>query len=765
MTLTQANPLQAIFQHAPIGIAIVDPAGYYQQVNPALQRLLGYAEAELRGRHFSEVTDPQDLEVTERLFQEMLEGGRDEFRLDKRYRHRDGTIVWAHLSVAAVRDDRGALVHTVSMIEDFGQHRRAEEEIRRTISLLTATLESTADGILVVDRQGNIESFNRKFLELWRIPDEVAVSRLDNRALAFVLDQLKDPAAFLAKVQALYGDPEAESYDVLEFKDGRVFERYSIPQRITGQPVGRVWSFRDVTARRRAEEALRAEHDLLQSVIEGLGDGLFVKDLAGRYLVINSTAAYLLRQPVDAIVGQTDDFLFPDRAARFRESDRRILATGLPETTEELELTPEGQRLFLVTKAPLCDRGGRIAGVIGVVRDLTELKLLEDQLRQAQKMEAVGRLAGGVAHDFGNLITAIMGYSDLLLRAIPGDDARRADVQEIRNTAARAGALTRQLLAYSRRQILEPQVLDVSALVDDVATMLRRVIGEDIQLATFSSRTPARVRADPSQLEQVLMNLAVNARDAMPDGGRLTIATDVVDLDLDFTRQHPGTRPGPFVQLAVTDTGCGMVDDTQDHLFEPFFTTKGPGQGTGLGLATVHGIVNQSGGSIWVESAPCTVSTFAIYLPRVDRSALTQTAPGRDAPAELPRGSETLLLVEDEAAVRSPAAELLTTCGYHVLVAANGTDALELLTQRSTTAPEEALYLMITDVVMPNLSGTDLAARVRARHPDLPVLFTSGYPNVANLHEWLQRSRTAFLQKPFTPEELTRKVRDLLDAR
>jgi two-component system, cell cycle sensor histidine kinase and response regulator CckA len=762
MPLTQANPLQAIFDSAPIGIAIVDPTGHYQQVNAALQRLLGYSETELQGRHFREVTDPVDLEVTERLFQEMLDGSRDEFRLDKRYRHRDGAIVWAHLSVAAVRDGAGALVHTVSMIEDFGQHRRAEEEIRRTVSLQTATLESTADGILVVDRQGNIESFNQKFLELWRIPDEVAVSRLDNRALAFVLDQLVDPAAFLAKVQALYGDPEAESYDVLEFTDGRVFERYSIPQRIAGQPVGRVWSFRDVTAARRAEDALRAQHELLQSVIEGLGDGLFVKDLAGRYLVINSTAAYLLRRPVDEIVGRTDEALFPDRLARFRESDRRILTTGLPETTEELELTPAGQRLFLVTKGPLRDRSGVILGIIGVVRDLTERKLLEDQLRQAQKMEAVGRLAGGVAHDFGNLITAIMGYSDLLLRSIPADDARRADVQEIRNTAARAGALTRQLLAYSRRQILEPQVLDVSALVDDVATMLRRVIGEDIQLTTSPSESPARVRADPTQLEQVLMNLAVNARDAMPDGGHLTIATDAVDLDVEFIRQHPGARPGPFVHLAVTDTGCGMDEDTRAHLFEPFFTTKEPGKGTGLGLATVHGIVNQSGGSIWVDTAPGAGTTFGIYLPRVDRSPTPEAVVGRGAPSDLPRGVETLLLVEDEAVVRAPAAELLKECGYRVLVAASGADALTLLDQLGEhPAP---LHLMVTDVVMPNLKGTELAARVRARQPELPVLFTSGYPNAANLHEWLRQPRTAFLQKPFTPEELARKVRDILDA-
>jgi two-component system, cell cycle sensor histidine kinase and response regulator CckA len=355
-------------------------------------------------------------------------------------------------------------------------------------------------------------------------------------------------------------------------------------------------------------------------------------------------------------------------------------------------------------------------------------------LRHAQKMEAVGQLAGGVAHDFGNLITAILGYADLLLRAMPGDDARRADVQEIRNTAARAGSLTRQLLAYSRRQILTPQVIDLNALVTEMATMLRRVIGEDIILTTVASTAAARVRADPGQIEQVILNLAVNARDAMPDGGRLTIETVVLDVDEERTRRspppQPATTPGPSVRLVVRDSGVGMDARTKAHLFEPFFTTKEPGKGTGLGLATVYGIVQQS---------------------EHDAAA---------AVIDLARGSETLLLVEDEPAVRTPSCDILRESGYHVHAAASGEEALRLLAAPDAPHPD----LLITDVVMPMMKGPELAGRVRDRFPVLPVLFTSGYANSPNMAEWLARPRTSFLQKPFTPEELARRVRDILDA-
>ncbi|HEX7121220.1 MAG TPA: ATP-binding protein, partial [Gemmatimonadaceae bacterium] len=531
-----------------------------------------------------------------------------------------------------------------------------------------------------------------------------------------------------------------------------------IPQRIGGRPVGRVWSFRDVTDPRRAEQALRKGLDLLQAVIEGVGDALFAKDLSGRYLMINSAAARLLRRPVHEVVGHTDEELFPDRAKRFLASDHRILASGAAETTEETEHMAEGLRMLFVTKGPLRDQSGAVVGIIGVVHDYTERKLLEDQLRHAQKLEAVGQLAGGVAHDFGNLITAILGYSDLLLRAMPGDDARRADVQEIRNTAARAGSLTRQLLAYSRRQILTPQVIDLNALVTEMATMLRRVIGEDITLTTVASTAAARVRADPSQIEQVILNLAVNARDAMPDGGRLTIETTALELDDEFTRHAPGSAPGPSVRLVVRDTGVGMDASTKAHLFEPFFTTKEPGKGTGLGLATVYGIVQQSGGAIWVDSELGRGTTFNIALPRVaPRGAEHGAGP---LPGSVARGSETLLLVEDEPAVRTPSCDILRESGYHVHAAASGDEALRLLAAVDAPRPD----LLITDVVMPTMKGTELAGRVRERFPSLPVLFTSGYANSPNMAEWLAQPRTSFLQKPFTPEDLARRVREILDA-
>jgi two-component system cell cycle sensor histidine kinase/response regulator CckA len=389
-------------------------------------------------------------------------------------------------------------------------------------------------------------------------------------------------------------------------------------------------------------------------------------------------------------------------------------------------------------------------------RAYEELSRTQEQLTQARKMEAVGRLAGGIAHDFNNLLTVMIGRSQLLLRRLGAQDPVRRDIELMEQTADRAADLTRQLLAFSRKQVLQPTVLDLNAVVANMAEMLRRLIGEDIALVTALDPALGHVKADLGQIEQIVMNLAANARDAMSKGGRLTLETANAELDVAYARHHVDVRPGPHVMLAVSDTGIGMTPETQAQIFEPFFTTKGPGVGTGLGLATVYGIVKQSGGHIWVYSEPGRGTTFKIYLPRVQEAVDPSAA--RPGLPESARGYETILLVEDELAVRELARDVLRAHGYTVLEARHGREALRISERHSGP-----IHLMLTDVVMPEMSGQELANRLAALRPTMPVVYMSGYTDAAVVHHGVLDPGTIFLQKPFTPDALARKIRQVLN--
>ncbi len=400
--------------------------------------------------------------------------------------------------------------------------------------------------------------------------------------------------------------------------------------------------------------------------------------------------------------------------------------------------------------------GGSPARLVGVGMDIGERKSLEEQLRQSQKMEAIGQLAGGVAHDFNNLLTVILGYAELLSTTLHGNDPRRTDVDEILNAADRAAGLTRQLLAFSRKQVFQPKLLDVKSLVINTSAMLRRVIGEDIELVTKLAPTAATVLADAGQIEQILMNLAVNARDAMPQGGRLLIETMTVVLDDSYAAQHAAVLPGPYVMLAVTDSGIGMSEETKQRIFEPFFTTKERGRGTGLGLATVYGIAKQSGGYVWVYSEAGHGSTFKVYLPLVDAVAIPERP--AIAPGPSPTGTETVLVVEDEQAVRMLSRTLLEHAGYRVFDAAGPPQAADLFRKHA-----DQIDLVLTDVIMPGSSGPSLFARLSDQRPALKVLYMSGYTDNAIVQYAGLSPDIVFLQKPFTADGLLCKVREALD--
>jgi signal transduction histidine kinase/ActR/RegA family two-component response regulator len=419
----------------------------------------------------------------------------------------------------------------------------------------------------------------------------------------------------------------------------------------------------------------------------------------------------------------------------------------------------DGSPVWTLENAALLadERAGDVI-IEGTVTDITDRRLLEEQLRQSQKMEAIGQLAGGIAHDFNNLLTTVLGYSNMALNRLSPHEPIREEIEEIQKAGERAANLTRQLLAFSRKQLFEPKVVDVNARIVDSTRMLGRLIGERIRLVTQLDPSLGTVRADPGQIEQVLVNLVVNARDAMPDGGTLTIRTQNADVDPVSARRHFGAPPGSYVVLSVADTGVGIDSDTQKRIFEPFFTTKDKPLGTGLGLATVYGIVRQSGGQVYVESEPGEGATFFIYLPSVDEAVSPDE--GDTAPTGAAHGSETILLVEDEGPVRELTRRCLEQRGYAVLHAASAEEAIDLLSGHGGP-----LDLLLTDVVMPGASGPDLARRLTGERPDLQVLFVSGYPDDSPGSAGLLEPGAPFLQKPFTADTLARKVRDVLDAR
>lgn len=519
-----------------------------------------------------------------------------------------------------------------------------------------------------------------------------------------------------------------------------------------------VVNFRDDTERRQAEVALRESEERYRTLVEGVRDVIFALSPEGTIRSLNPAFETITGWRRDQWLGQPfERLVHPEDLPLALELLGRVVRGELRPVNQFRVRIAEGDYRVAEFSATPQLVEGQLIGILGIGRDVTERVQLEQQLRQAQKMEAVGRLAGGIAHDFNNILTAITGYADLLLEDLSPTDPRRQDAEEVRKAAQRAAGLTRQLLAFSRQQMLQPSVIDVNALVGDLQKMLGRLLGEDVEFGTRLDPAVGRVKADPGQLEQVLMNLAVNARDAMPQGGKLTLETANVEMDERYAADHYPARPGPFVMIAVSDTGTGMSEETQAHMFEPFFTTKEKGKGTGLGLATVYGIVKQSGGFIWVYSELGHGSTFKIYLPRVgERSERAAEAAPIEAAAS--RGTETVLLAEDEPPVRAIARQVLERHGYTVLEAPSAESALDIATRYSGT-----IHLLLTDVIMPGMNGRELATRLAGIRPEARVIFMSGYTDDAVTRHGVLESGSTYLQKPFTPDAIARKVREVLD--
>jgi PAS domain S-box-containing protein len=517
---------------------------------------------------------------------------------------------------------------------------------------------------------------------------------------------------------------------------------------------------RELAESKRSEQILLANEERLRLLADSVKDhAICTLNAEGRVASWNEGAQRLQGYGGPEILGQPAScFYVPEEQRQGKPAqDLQAAASAGRLEVEAWRTRRDGSCFWAnVVLTARTDEHGKLSGFTQITRDITGRRQLEEQLYQAQKMEAVGRLAGGIAHDFNNLLTIITGYSELLLNRFPPADPAHATLKEIRSAGDRATALTRQLLAFSRKQVLAPQILDLSVVVSDIKTMLRRLIGEDIALRILPGSNLGRVKADAGQIDQVLLNLAVNARDAMPKGGVLVIETRNAELDAASLRVHADVLPGPYVLLAVSDTGCGMDEATRAHLFEPFFTTKEKGKGTGLGLATVYGIVKQSGGHIEVDTVPGKGSTFKVYLPRVAPAPLP---PAAATPVSSPgKGSETILLVEDETAVRQLVNTLLSKQGYKVLEARDGVRALQV-----ASGHPGSIDLLLTDMVMPLMNGHELAQRLTAGHSEMKVLYMSGYTESVFVRGGVARGEMALLHKPFSPDKLAHKVRSVLD--
>ena len=518
----------------------------------------------------------------------------------------------------------------------------------------------------------------------------------------------------------------------------------------------------DVSDRNQANEQLRDER-FANALLESVQVGIVACNERGVLTLFNQVARSWHGLPAEPLPAEKwaehYGWYLSDGRTPLKTQETPLFRALQGERVSDVEMmiVPEqGEaRTVLASGRPILDSEGRKLGAVAAMIDITERKFLEQQFRHSQKMEAVGHLAGGVAHDFNNFLTIITGYGQMIQRNLDPESPMRAHVEEILKSGERAAALTRQLLAFSRRQDFSPRMLDLNTVVSSTENMINLLIGKNIELVTALPAGIGIVSGDPGQIEQVIMNLAVNARDAMSNGGTITIETANVELDEAYARAHMHVKPGSYVMLAVTDSGCGMDATTQAHIFEPFFTTKEPGKGTGLGLATVYGIVKQHGGNIWVYSELNQGTSFKVYFPRIETGAAK--AESHHPVASKLRGSETILVVEDEQAVRSLLVRMLRSLGYWVLEASRADEALMVCLRH-----KGPVHLLLTDVVMPQKSGRDLLDHLRPLRPDIKVLFTSGYTE-ETLHRRVLERNAPFLQKPFTEEMLARKVRDVLD--
>ncbi len=755
--LANQERMRLFFERQNAGMAVTSPTMGWLRVNEGLCRMLGYSREELDDLTWKELTHPDDLQSDLEQFESLLAGDIDEYSMEKRFLRKDGSVIWAELSVGCVRLADGTVDYVLALLVDITQRKEAEDSFR----LFKTLVESSSDAIGMSTPDGRHFYQNQAFTNLFGDvgEDPPATLYVDEDIGKQVFETIMTGERWNGEVKMYAGDRRVLS----------IYLRAYANKDSSGKVIGLVGVHTDITERQQAEQALRESEERYRTLVNNL------PGLAYRCLNDEEWTMLFFSEGAERITGyQAADFIanavrsyagiiYPDDRARVQREVQAGVRAHRPFETEYRLTRADGNIIWVYEKGQgIFDDKGELLWLDGVIIDITEQRLaqeekdrLQAQLIQAQKMESVGRLAGGVAHDFNNMLQAILGYADLALGDLDPKNQLYENLIEIRKAAERSANLTRQLLAFARKQTVSPKVLDLNDTVASMLKMLQRLIGENVGLAWLPGHELWCVEIDPSQVDQLLANLMVNARDAIHDTGKVTIKTDNVIIDQAFCAAKPGMIPGEYVLLMVKDDGCGMDKTTLAHIFEPFFTTKGQDKGTGLGLATVYGIVKQNHGYIDVDTEPGRGTTFSIYLPRV-RAKKTDF---KDIAVKVePKGgTETLLFVEDEQAILGLAVRILERLGYTVLSAETPAEALQLAESYT-----DKIHLLITDVVMPEMNGRDLARQICAMRPEVKCLYISGYTADVIAKHGVLDEKLHFAQKPFTVTELATKVREAL---
>jgi two-component system, cell cycle sensor histidine kinase and response regulator CckA len=750
------------FESAAIGMALVAPEGRFLEVNASLCGIVGYTADELLSLTYQDITHADDVDLDVEYARQVLAGEIRSYSMEKRYIHKSGAIVWIQLSVSLVTDADGAPVHFVAQIQDITERKHAQEELELSEARLAEAQQTAHIGSWEWIADTGAVTMSSELRRIYAVDadEDIALDRLILERV-HPLDRERLIAAS-NRVLTLSDHSELEFRALLPSGEVKWLYSRSEPLIESGRVTGRRGIAQDITERKAAEERLAAAERQYRTLVEHLPLGMYIRplDMTKPNIYASPQVEPMLGYPASEWESDPDllaRIVHPDDRERVLGEARRVRATGEPVRDEYRYVTKDGRTVWVQDETyVVTDEDDAPAYVQGYLLDITERKQAEaerdrlrEELHHAQKLEALGRLAGGIAHDFNNMLTAIRGYSELLVDALePGSPAHREALQ-VRRAAERAAELPQQLLAFGRKQTLQPRLVDLNEIVITSSHLLKRLITESVELVTRPSSDFAHAFVDPSQIEHVLVNLALNARDAMPAGGTLTIETRVVELTEPTAEELDlDAAPGPYVVISVGDTGLGMEPEVRDRIFEPYFTTKEPGLGAGLGLSSVYGTVTQSGGFVRVESEPGSGTTLDVYLPRV--SAANALVSGED------RGKPAVLLVEDEEIVRAMAKRVLEGAGFHVLAAADGDEALQLYEQVGGL-----LVAVVADLVLPGLTGRELAERIRELDPAVPIAFMSGYTDDPFDTALAHGENAVLVQKPFTPRVLVETVRAL----
>jgi two-component system, cell cycle sensor histidine kinase and response regulator CckA len=755
---------RTIYDFMAIGVARVSLGFCIEAANQSYCDMLGYTEAELIGKHLKDITDPEIVEENLQKQQLLAEGKIDHFRMEKSFIHKNGAKIHGLLDANLIRDADRMPAYFLGSVVDITPRKRAEDALQANYALLQIAGETAGFGAWSVDLEKKICTWSDTVADIHDVPRGYAPPL--GEGLNFYAPEWHQKINQVFTTCAKKGIPYDEEMEIISQTGRRVWVRTAgkAVKDDKGKIIKVQGAFQDITERKQAEERLRQSEDRFRAIVEGAPDAVFVQT-EKKFAYLNSRAIHLFgaEKESDLLGKPVLSLLHPDYHNQVLERIRRLNEERQPiiEGMEQKYLRLDGSEVWVETTGHPIDFGGK-KGALVFVRDIADRKRteaektkLQAQLIHAQKMESVGRLAGGVAHDFNNMLGVIFGHAEMALKKIDPAQPLYADLREICKAAQRSADLTRQLLTFARKQTISPRVINLNETVEGMLKMLRRLIGEDIDLLWKPGGNLWPVKVDPSQIDQLLANLCVNARDAIAGVGKITIETVDVTFDEDYCADHAGFMPGKYVLLAVSDNGCGMDKDTMGHLFEPFFTTKKPGQGTGLGLASVYGMVKQNNGFINVYSEPGQGTTFKIYLPQYAAKSASLQEKSQDKAVE--RGHETILLVEDEPMVLEMATLMLQSLGYTVVSAGTPGEAIRLAREHSGR-----IDLLLTDVVMPEMNGRDLAKNLISLYPDLKRLFMSGYTANVIAHHGVLDEGVHFIQKPFSMKDLAAKVHEAL---